>query len=148
MVCTRFVLKNHLTAAYLYIWAENSSIGVQIYSGFCKMLWYCSTLFILNQFSQLWIKEKKKNNIFTGLNVFFNALNFRFWHVSELWLFLCLGWGCTVSHYTVKVIQQRVILWLFSFNGGGRPQLCPSVHHVSSMKGHLSRTSKILLVYN
>ena len=39
------------------------------------MLWCC----ILNQSGQLWIIS----NIFTCLNVFFKALNFRFWPVSQ-----------------------------------------------------------------
>ena len=57
-VYSRFVLKNHLTAAYLYIRAENNSTGcTSIHRGFCKK-WYCSIWFILNQSSQLWIKEK------------------------------------------------------------------------------------------
>ena len=38
--------------------------------------------FILNQSGQLRIKEKS-DNIFTGLNVFFKALNFRFWQISQ-----------------------------------------------------------------
>ena len=50
-------MKNHLTGANLYIRAENSSTGcTNILRGFCKMLWYCSILFILNQ--------QKSNNIF------------------------------------------------------------------------------------
>ena len=53
------VLKNHLTATYPYIRAENSSTGcMNILRGYRKMLWYCSILFILNQSGQLWIKQK------------------------------------------------------------------------------------------
>ena len=38
-LCTRFILKNHLTAIYPYICAENSSTGfTSIHRGFCKML--------------------------------------------------------------------------------------------------------------
>ena len=40
---------------------------------FCKMLWYCIILFILNQFSQLWIKEKNNNN-FTSLNILYSSM--------------------------------------------------------------------------
>ena len=53
---------------------------------FCKMLQYCNILFsILNQSGQLLINEKD-SNIFTGLNVFFKALNFCFcqWYLRGL----------------------------------------------------------------
>ena len=55
-VCTWFVLKNHLTAIYPYIRAENSSSAV-----FCFIF--------KNQSGQFWIK----NNIFTDLKVFFKT---------------------------------------------------------------------------
>ena len=61
-VCTRFVLKNHPTATYQCINAENSSTGcMSILCRFHKLLWYCSILFYfesLNQSGQLWNKEK------------------------------------------------------------------------------------------
>ena len=49
-VCTRFVLKNHLTATYQYIRAVNSSSTgcTNIHRGLCKILWYCSILFSVN----------------------------------------------------------------------------------------------------
>ena len=83
-----FVLKNHLTASYLYIRAENSSTGcMNILHGFCKMLWYCSILFILNHSGQMWIKQQKVKILFTVINVFCKALNFRFLtDLSEVWL--------------------------------------------------------------
>ena len=37
-VCTRFVMKNHLTATYSYIRDENSSTGCTSIHDFCKML--------------------------------------------------------------------------------------------------------------
>ena len=80
---TRFVLKSHLTATYPYIRAENSAIGA-----FVKCLDIAEFCFILKLSGQLWIKEKN-NNIFNGLNVFFKALNFRFWQVS---------WNVTVAY--------------------------------------------------
>ena len=68
--------------------SEYSSTIVVLLREFCKMLWYCSILFILNQSGQLWIKQKKKkiNKItilFTVLNLFFKALKFNFWQFSQ-----------------------------------------------------------------
>ena len=81
-VCTRFVLKNHLTAIYSYILAENSSTGfTSIHRGLCKMLWYCSILFYFESVLSI-VNLRKENNRFTVLNLFFKALNnFRL----ELW---------------------------------------------------------------
>ena len=58
-VCTRFVLKNHLTASYLYIRAENSSSGCTwTYTvGFVKCFDIAVFRSILKQSGQLWIKE-------------------------------------------------------------------------------------------
>ena len=54
-ISSKGILKNHLTVAYLYIRAENSSTGcMSILHGFCKILWYCSILYC----SILWIKQK------------------------------------------------------------------------------------------
>ena len=76
------MLKNYLTAIYPYIRIENSSTGcTSIHRGFCKMLWYCSILFYFESVRS--IVNKKNNNNFTGLNVFFKALYFRFWQVSQ-----------------------------------------------------------------
>ena len=69
-----------MTAIYPYIRAENSSTGctsICIHHGFCKMLWHCSP-------DNYESNNKKNNNIFTGLNFFFKALNFRFWQVSQI----------------------------------------------------------------
>ena len=80
---TRFVLKNHLTATYPYIRAVNSSTGcTSIHHGFCKMLWYCSILFYIESVRSV-VNQRNNNNIFTGLNVFFKALNFRVRQVSQ-----------------------------------------------------------------
>ena len=81
-------IENHLAANYPYIRAENSSTDCTsiVHHGFCKMLWYCSILFILNQSGQLWIKEKN-NNSFTGLNKFFKTFIFRFWSLRALILY-------------------------------------------------------------
>ena len=80
--------KNYLTAAYLYIRTENSSTGcTNILRGFCKMLWYCSILFILNQSRQLWIKQKKNNTFYCFkciLQCFKHSLLTDLW---KLWFF-------------------------------------------------------------
>ena len=46
------------------------------------MLQYCSILFY---FESVWsvVNQRKSSSIYTGLNVFFKALNFRFWQVSQ-----------------------------------------------------------------
>ena len=54
-----------------------------IHRGFCKILWYCSILFYFESVRSIVIFLKKKTIFFTGLNVFFRALNFRFWQVSQ-----------------------------------------------------------------
>ena len=78
-VCTRRLMKNHLTTTFPY---ENSSTGcTSILRGFCKMLWYWCILFILNQSGQLWIEEKI--TIFFTVLIFF-LKTFRFWQISEL----------------------------------------------------------------
>ena len=57
-----FVLKNHLTAAYPYIRAENSStVCMSIHRGFCKMLWYCRILFYFESVRS--ILNQRKNSI-------------------------------------------------------------------------------------
>ena len=82
-------MKNHLTANYPYIRAENSSTGwTSIHRGFCKMLWYCSILFYFESGLSI-VNQWKNNNIFTGLNVFFKAVNVRFWRVSQSFDFNC-----------------------------------------------------------
>ena len=77
-----FVLKNHLTATYPHIRVENSPTScTSIHRGFCKMLWYCGILFYFESVRPI-ENQRKNNNIYTGLNVFFKVLNIRFWQVS------------------------------------------------------------------
>ena len=101
----RFVLKNHLTAIYSYIRTENSSTGcTNILRGFCKMLWYCSILFYFESVRSV-VNQWKNNYIFTGLNVFFNALNFRFWQVSQS--FDLIGSYDYGKYLTIKYLDKN-----------------------------------------
>ena len=82
-------MKNRLTATYPYIRDENIvPLVVRVYT-VCFVKWVDIALFcfILNQSGQMWIKENNNNN-FSGLNVFFKALNFRFWQVSQSFDFI------------------------------------------------------------
>ena len=76
--------KYHLTAIYLYIRAENSSTCcTSVLRGFCKMLQVILQYFVHFESVRSIVDQRKNNNIFTGINVFFKALNFRFWQVSQ-----------------------------------------------------------------
>ena len=53
-VCTRFVLKNHISATYPYIRSENNFTGCRVYPvGFVKCFDIEVFCFILNQSGQL-----------------------------------------------------------------------------------------------
>ena len=74
-IYTRFILKNHLTATYLYIRAKIVPLFVRVYSaGFVK----CLDNAIFCSFSEAVRSIMSQRIFFTGLNVFFKALNFRF----------------------------------------------------------------------
>ena len=127
------VFKNHLTADYLYIRADNSSTDcTNILYGFCKMLWYCNILFILNRSGQLWIKQTKNNNTFYC----FKCIHQSFKHslltgLSEFWLYTSphgglLGWlnvrhlsSCRqnasklihLSHFMLQLWWTNIVWW-------------------------------------
>ena len=97
-------MKNHLTAIYPYIRAENTCSSTDcrsIHRVFCK-------IFDIAVFCFIWISpvncesKKKIYNSFAGLNVFFKTLNFRSWQVSQSfdsWLYsikICYS-NCTFA---------------------------------------------------
>ena len=108
-MCTRFVLKNYLTAIYTYIPAENSSTGcTSIHLWVCKMLWYCSVLFYFESVQSI-VNQTKNNNIFTGLNIFFKAVNFRFWQVSQSFDYSSDQPALFLNKYH---IERQMSIWL------------------------------------
>ena len=77
-----FVMKNHLTATYQYIRAENSSTtSIQVYS---QVLW--------NENQR---KKHGKISIFFTIFLFCFELSF-LTYLSELWFVSCYDWICFI----------------------------------------------------
>ena len=103
-------MKNHLTTTYRHTsMLKIVPLVVWVYSvDFVKCFDIVVVCFILNQSGQLWIKEKN-NNIFTGLNVFFKALNIRFWQVSKNFNYTICDWLVTPHDFWISCDRQNTI---------------------------------------
>ena len=105
-VCARFVLKNYLTAVYPYIRDENSTTGC---TSFIKCFAIAVFYFIFESVGSI-VNKIKSNNIFTGLNVFFKAFNFRFWKVFQSFDYFTAGmWYFVTKHKIISYIKNTSV---------------------------------------
>ena len=101
-------MKNHLAAPSIHTSALK--IVPMSHHGFCKMLWYCSILLILNQFGQLWIKEKIE--IFYWFKCIHHSFKLSFLtSLSELWLCHSYTLVSHIKHIEACIYSFRILIY-------------------------------------